>query len=440
MSRAPSVGELAQRCGRGQLSSRTLVRNSLDAIEAQNGKLHAFVEVFAEAAMRRAEELDRHAAKTGAVGPLHGVPIAVKDLADLEGRAPGFGSKCYAAPVPSRNAPAIQRLIDAGAVVVGMTHMVEFALGGWGTNHAMGTPWNPVDPHVHRAPGGSSSGSAIAVAAGLVPAAIGSDTGGSIRIPASLCGIVGFKPTFGRIPLDGIAALGPTFDTLGPITRNVADARLLYSVMAQLPVAESQLRRGLRVGTPKPTQLEPCEPEILANYRRSLDRLRALGHTLVPMAFPEALTTYQTLCGSIVAYEAYGQHRAIAEDPATPLDPHVRHRVLAGRAIDAKQYAALQAQRRACVAGFKAAFADFDAIALPGTPLPAIPVADIDETQIPMSRYTRAANLLELCAISLPNGSTAARLPTGLQLAMIGGGDAALLDFAESIAAADIAA
>lgn len=440
MTLGPSIGELAQRCARGQSSSRALVRSSLDAIELHNGKLHAFVEVFAEAAMRRAEELDRHAAETDTVGPLHGVPIAVKDLANLEGRAPGFGSKCYAAKVPTRTAPAIQRLIDAGAVIVGVTHMVEFALGGWGTNEAMGTPWNPVDPHVHRAPGGSSSGSAVAVAAGLVPAAIGSDTGGSIRIPASLCGIVGFKPTFGRIPLDGIAALGPTFDTLGPITRNVADARLLYRVMAELDVVERQARRPLRVGTPEPDQLEPCDPDILANYRRSLDRVRAMGHTLVPMAFPEALTEYQALCGSIVAHEAYRQHRAVAEDPATPLDPHVRQRVLFGRDIDTKRYAELQAQRRTSVADFKTVFANVDAIALPGTPLPAIPVAEVDETTIPMSRYTRAANVLGLCAISLPNGSTAAGLPSGLQLVMIGDGDAALLDFAEDIAATVAAA
>ncbi len=433
MSQALSVGELALRCARGQLSSQALVRNSLDAIEAQNGKLHAFVEVFAEAAMRRAEELDRDAAATGAVGPLHGVPIAVKDLADIEGRLPGFGSKCYAAKIPARTAPAIQRLIDAGAVIVGMTHMVEFALGGWGTNYAMGTPWNPIDPDMHRAPGGSSSGSAVAVAAGLVPAAIGSDTGGSIRIPASLCGIVGFKPTFGRIPLDGIAALGPTFDTLGPITRNVADARLLYCIMAGLPIAECQPRQLLRVGIPDSAQLDPCDPDIFENYGRSLDRLRAAGHTLVPMAFPAALTEYQAMCGSIVAYEAYRQHRAVVEDPATPLDPHVRLRVLSGRDIDKKHYEALQTQRRACVAEFKAAFARFDAIALPGTPLPAIPVVDIDETTIPMSRYTRAANLLELCAINLPNGSTAAGLPTGLQLVMIGGGDADLLAFAQHI-------
>jgi aspartyl-tRNA(Asn)/glutamyl-tRNA(Gln) amidotransferase subunit A len=141
-----------------------------------------------------------------------------------------------------------------------------------------------------------------------------------------------------------------------------------------------------------------------------------------------------------VAYEAYRQHRAVVEDPATPIDPHVRQRVLSGRDIDAKQYDALQVRRRTSVAEFKAAFAQFDAITLPGTPLPAIPVADIDETTIPMSRYTRAANLLELCAISLPNGSTTAGLPTGFQPLMIGEGDMALLDFAEHIAATVAAA
>jgi aspartyl-tRNA(Asn)/glutamyl-tRNA(Gln) amidotransferase subunit A len=165
-----------------------------------------------------------------------------------------------------------------------------------------------------------------------------------------------------------------------------------------------------------------------------------MGHTLVPMAFPEALTEYQALCGSIVAHEAYRQHRAVAEDPATPLDPHVRQRVLFGRDIDTKRYAELQAQRRTSVADFKTVFANVDAIALPGTPLPAIPVAEVDETTIPMSRYTRAANVLGLCAISLPNGSTAAGLPSGLQLVMIGDGDAALLDFAEDIAATVAAA
>jgi aspartyl-tRNA(Asn)/glutamyl-tRNA(Gln) amidotransferase subunit A len=430
-----SVREIARQCASGQASSRDFVRRSLDAIEARNGKLHAFVEVFADAALRRAEELDAHAARSGAIGPLHGVPIAVKDLADIEGRPPGFGSKCYAAPHGAPTAAAIRRLIDAGAVVVGVTHMVEFALGGWGTNHAMGTPWNPVDPVVHRVPGGSSSGSAVAVAAGLVPAAIGSDTGGSIRIPASLCGLVGFKPSFGRIPLDGIAPLGPTFDTLGPIARDVADARLLFGVMAASPVGETRPFRKLRLGVPDFAQLDPCDPDILASFRRSLDRLDAMGHALVPMAFPEALTAYQAQCGDVVAHKAYRQHRAVVEDARTPLDPHVRRRVLAGRDIDARRYAELQTRRRDSVAAFEAAFARFDVVVLPSTPLPAIPVAEVDEATVPMSRYTRAANWLALCALSLPNGATASGLPTGLQALARAGDDATLLDFAAHIAA-----
>ncbi|MFN8759334.1 MAG: amidase [Tagaea sp.] len=429
-----SAREIVRQCATGRLSSRSVVRRSLDAIEAQNDRLHAFVEVFAEAAMRRAEELDKRAAQSGIAGPLHGVPVAVKDLADIQGRAPGFGSKCYAAETPARTAPAIQRLIDAGAVVVGMTHMVEFALGGWGTNEAMGAPWNPVDPRVHRVPGGSSSGSAVSVAAGLVPAAIGSDTGGSIRIPASLCGLVGFKPTFGRIPLDGIAALSPTFDTLGPIVGDVADARLLYRVMAGLADDPGRPFRPMRVGTASVAQLDPCDPDVLANYHRSLDRLRAMGHSLTPMVFQDALTEYQSLCGAIVAYEAYRQHRARVEDPDAPLDPHVRVRILAGKDIDDTRYGELQARRRTAVAAFKGAFAQFDAIVMPSTPLPAIPLAEVDETKIPMSRYTRAANWLELCAISLPNGTTQGGLPTGFQAIGIGGGDDALLDFAAPLA------
>ena len=418
------------------MSSSATIRTCLDAIEAQNDKLHAFVEVFAEAAMRRAEELDKLAAKSGPVGPLHGLPIAVKDLADLDGRAAGFGSKCYPAKREPRTAPAILRLIDAGAVIVGMTHMVEFALGGWGTNHALGTPWNPVDRNIHRVPGGSSSGSAVAVAAGLVPAAIGSDTGGSLRIPGSLCGVVGFKPTHGLIPLEGIAPLAPTFDTLGPIATNVADARRLFRVMAGLPPPAARPSRPLHVGALAPAKLDPCDPDVLANFRRSIDALRAKGHRVESVDFPISLTEYQSLSGAMMGYEAFRHHKSRAEDMNAPLDPHVRTRLLAGRDVDDARYAELKALRTAEIAAFKAAFARFDAIILPSTPTPAIPVAEVDETTFPMSRFTRVANWLDLCAISVPNGVTRSGLPTGLQAMAIGGGDAGLLDVAESAAGA----
>lgn len=428
-----SARAIARLCAGGKTSSRSVIRSCLDAIAAENGKLHAFVEVFAEGAMRRAEELDRHLARSGPVGPLHGAPIAVKDLADFDGRSPGFGSKCYPAKPDAPTAPAIRRLVDAGAVIVGMTHMVEFAFGGWGTNHAMGTPWNPVDRNTHRVPGGSSSGSAVAVAAGLVPAAIGSDTGGSIRIPASLCGIVGFKPSFGRIPLEGTAPLGPAFDTLGPIVRDVGDARLLFDVMAGLSVTAPNSVKSCRVGVVDERHLEPCEPDILENYRRSIHALRSAGHEVGPINFPAALTEYQALCGTVVAHEAYRHHRAVAEDPTSPLDPHVRKRLLAGREIDASRHADLMKRRESDIAAFKTICGAFDAIVLPSTPLPAIPVAAVDETTIPMSHYTRVANWLDLCALSVPNGVTASGLPTGFQIMSLSGTDARLLDFAEQV-------
>lgn len=429
-----SVQDIVRLTASRELSARSVIQRTLDAIAAENGKLHAFVEVFADSAMHRAEELDRAASRSGAVGPLHGVPIAVKDLAQVGSRAAGFGSKCYPPRHGASTAPAIQRLVDAGAIIIGMTHMVEFAIGGWGTNHAMGTPWNPVDRDVHRVPGGSSSGSAVAVGAGLVPAAIGSDTGGSIRIPASLCGVIGFKPSFGSIPLDGIEPLGPVFDTLGPMTRNVADARLLFCVMAGLPLPKNGIGRQLHIGVPGSDKLTPCDPDVLSNFESLIDSLRSSGHKVEIFSFPKALTVYQALNGSIVACDAYRQHKTLAEDATTPLDPHVRQRILAGRDIDDVQYAALLKERAEAIVQFRAEYSRFDIIALPGTPLPAIPVSAVDESTIPMSLYTRAGNYLDLCGISIPNGVTSKGLPVGVQLMSWSGADAKLLDFAEQVA------
>jgi aspartyl-tRNA(Asn)/glutamyl-tRNA(Gln) amidotransferase subunit A len=429
-----SARDIARFCASGELSARSVVEHCLRSIAAENDKLHAFIEVFAESALQRAEELDAIATRSGAVGPLHGVPIAIKDLAEIGGRSPGFGSKCYPPQQGATTAPAIQRLIDAGAIIIGMTHMVEFAIGGWGTNHAKGTPWNPVDRDVRRVPGGSSSGSAVAVAAGLVPVAIGSDTGGSIRIPASLCGIVGFKPSHDRISLEGIAALSASFDTLGPLTRDVGDARLLYAVMSGVALSNNATARPLHIGVPTSDALAPCDPDIAANFERSVQSMSQAGHRVERFAFPKALTDYQALNGKIVAYDAYHQHKARADDPACAMDPHVRQRVLAGRDVDDAQYKALLAVRAADIAAFKSDYARFDIIALPSTPLPAIPVSDVDESTIPMSRYTRVGNVLDLCGISLPNGVTSAGLPTGLQLMSLSGKDAELLDFAEQVA------
>lgn len=418
----------------GQQSALERVETSLAAILEHNPKLNAVSEVFAEAARSRAAMLDATITSERAKGILHGVPILVKDLVDIAGHATGFGSTCYATAPAPRNAPVIDRLEAEGAIILGTTNMVEFAVGSWGTNAVQGTPWNPTDLNVQRVPGGSSSGSAVAVAAGFVPIAFGSDTGGSIRIPAALCGIVGFKPSYGLIPLQGVAATGPSFDTLGPLTRSVADARRATEAAAGIRLDHDTVSLdGLSMTRVSDADLAPIDPRVLASYQSALTELEEAGvrfeEVKLPLSFPE----FQQLNGDIVVYEAYRQLHTLVEDKETTLDPYVRDRVQHGAmtsdAIYRQKLQDLHDLRKE-VAGM---FRTTDGFVLPGTPLPALPISDVDESQIPMSRYTRLANVLNLCAISLPLPSTP--LPHAIQLALPNGEDAKLLATAERMEA-----
>src|SRR5579872_3021515 len=203
----------------------------LKRIAAQDQQLHAFIDVYADEARLAAEAADKAIRSGHQVGPLHGVPIALKDLIDLEGRVTTGGSMAWRERRSPATATLAKKLIAAGMIVLGKTHTVEFAMGGWGTNQHLGTPWNPWDTKVARTPGGSSSGSGVAVASGMAPWAIGTDTGGSVRLPASWCGITGLKTTVGRVSCYGILPLAPSIDTPGPMARSAEDAALLFSVM-----------------------------------------------------------------------------------------------------------------------------------------------------------------------------------------------------------------
>lgn len=416
------------------VSATDRVKASLALIAERNGHLHAVSTVLGDEAMARAAVLDRAVAEGQPRKRLHGMPILVKELADIRGLPTAFGSMAYATAPAGTTALALQRLEDAGAILLGTTHMVEFAIGSWGTNHARGTPWNPADPVTHRVPGGSSSGSAVAVAAGLVPVAIGSDTGGSIRIPASLCGVVGYKPTYGLIPTAGVAPLGPTFDTLGPITRSVAEARLLTEVMAEIDLFHLPVGiAGLRIAVVGDLALGPMSDEVTGAYASALTRLRAAGARIGEIALPLSFVEFQKLNGDIVAFEAYRHLATLADDPATPLDPCVRNRVLAGRTIDPLLYRERIGQLHDVRSSFAASFSGFDLLVLPGTPLCALPLSEVDETQIPMSRFTRVANCLDLCAISLPLTVPSGGLPIGLQLCSVARSDNRLLAMASAV-------
>src|SRR5216110_2940650 len=227
-----SLADLARLLAARKTSSREIVESFLARIAALDGRLHAYIDVYDNEArvLAKAADLERDA---GVVrGPLHGLPIALKDLLHFAPHQTTAGSKSWLGRKSDVTATVIARLIAAGMIPLGKTHMVEFAFGGWGRNEPMGAPWNPWDLGIHRVAGGSSSGSAVAVAAGLAPVAIGSDTGGSIRIPAALCGLTGLKPTYGIVSLAGVVPLATTLDSLGPLARSVDDAALLAAAMA----------------------------------------------------------------------------------------------------------------------------------------------------------------------------------------------------------------
>src|SRR5690348_10335313 len=234
------VHALAAKLKARSISPVGIVDTCLERIERLDRKLHAFVDVFATEARVAAEAADKAIRSGHPVGPLHGIPVALKDLIELEGRVTTGGSAVWRERRSSHTATLAKKLIAAGMIVIGKTHTVEFAFGGWGTNQHMGTPWNPWDANTQRTPGGSSSGSGVAVAARMVPCAIGTDTGGSVRVPAAWCGITGLKTTIGRISTWGVLPLTPTLDTPGPMTRSVEDAALLLKLLQGADVRDAR--------------------------------------------------------------------------------------------------------------------------------------------------------------------------------------------------------
>jgi aspartyl-tRNA(Asn)/glutamyl-tRNA(Gln) amidotransferase subunit A len=402
--------EQAQLLRRAQCSSRELVDAHLARIEALDAKLHAFVEVYAAEARALADAADAARKARLPLGPLHGLPIGLKDLCDIAGRIGTVGSKMWAVRVAESTSATVARLLAAGMIPLGKLHMVEFAFGAWGTNPLMGTPWNPWDLARQRVPGGSSSGTGVAVAAGLAPAGIGSDTGGSVRIPAAFNGIFGLKTTFGRISLQGTALLSWTLDTIGPLARSVDDCAELLRVLADdaqdVPAALAPGRlHHVRIALPERAQLPPfMHPAVLAAWTDAAKRLEKLGAQIVPVRLPEWYFDLGRQVGMVIASEAYELHRAHIEDRGQAINDAVRERILGAAKLAPGEYAGMlrtMAERRRA---FGEWFRDFDALLLPTVALPA-PALDEIEEQAPIPAYlTRAVNYLGLCALAMPAG------------------------------------
>jgi aspartyl-tRNA(Asn)/glutamyl-tRNA(Gln) amidotransferase subunit A len=386
---------------------------SLARIRRYDARLKAFVRVF-----------DPPLSGERTDGPT----FAVKDLIDVAGTPTGGGARVPLDSDPPRHARVVERLLLAGWTAVGKTHTVELAFGAWGSNQMLGAPWNPWDAGTHRAPGGSSSGSAVAVAAGLCDAALGTDTGGSVRIPAAICGVVGLKPGRGLVSLKGVHPLSPTLDTVGALARDVATAaRMLAAISGPDDAAadrgpfpaEAALERdvrGLAVAALRPDRLGETDPEVLRLYLAALDRLAEAGVRVEQVTPFHALADSFAPNSAIMAGEGWAYWRGRIAEQRAAMDPWIVRRFETGREVTEAQLASAMARRAADQAAFQAWMAPYAGLVSPTCPIAAPPLTQIDETVSPLSRLTRAANYLDLPGISLPCGLTAKGLPVGLQI------------------------
>jgi aspartyl-tRNA(Asn)/glutamyl-tRNA(Gln) amidotransferase subunit A len=384
---------------------------ALDRIRRYNGRLNAFVRVFDEP-----------------LGEGRGPVFAIKDLFDVAGVPTGGGAQVPLSENPAANAVVVQRLLDAGWRAVGKTHTVELAYGGWGTNRAVGAPWNPWDAKVHRAPGGSSSGSAVAVAAGLVDAALGSDTGGSVRIPSGVCGVVGLKPGRGLVSLQGVHPLSPALDTVGALARDVATAARMLAVIsgpdgaaAERPQFDADAAlamdiEGAKLAAIALDHLGEVDEEVGRLYLASLDKLRKAGVTVQMVRPPKSMDDSFATNGFLMSGEGWRVWRERIEQHRAVMDPWIVRRFEAGREIGDERLEQVRAQRSEDQAQFHDWISAYDGLATPTCPIPAPPLDTIDETVSPLSRLTRAANYLDLPGISVPCGLTRDGLPAGLQI------------------------
>ena len=405
---------------------------------------HVYTAVFAAEALAAARAADARRAQGVAPLALDGLPVSVKDLYDIAGRTTLAGSVLrQGAPAAARDAEAVARLKAAGAAVVGLTNMSEFAFSGVGINPHCGTPVNPADAAVARIPGGSSSGAAVSVALGLAFAGLGSDTGGSIRIPAALCGLVGFKNTQSRTPLAGAFPLSFTLDTVCAMARRVADCLRVDAVLAGAPLAvAAREARGLRLALPQTVMLDALDAGVGRAFERALSKLSQAGAQIVPLPLAELAEIAQLNApGGFSAVEAWATHREAMRTQRERFDPRVAQRIALGEGVSAADYIVMCQRRRDWILRVQQRLAGFDALICPTVPVVAPPIADLqasDEAFFKANglllRNTFAINFLDGCAFTLPCHA-AGELPVGLMLAAPAGHDAALAGVALAVEA-----
>jgi len=418
-----TIEEFGRELRAGKITALDFTDTCLRRIEELQPRLNAFIRVMADEARREADTADRELASGIDRGPLHGVPIAVKDLIDIKGVPTTAASRVRAGHVAAADAPVITNLRQAGAVLIGKTNLDEFAFGTTSENSAFGPVRHPIDPS--RSPGGSSGGSAVAVATGMALAALGTDTGGSIRIPAAACGTSGLKPTLGEISTEGVVPLARTLDHVGPFARTVGDARLVYRALLGLndePLAASSLR-AIRLGIPRGYLCDVLDADVRARFDEAVAALRGAGASITDVTIPHASSTPAVYI-HIHSSEAATYHARSLDTHADRYTPVVRRRLEVGRYVLAQDYVRAMEGREVLRGEVDAALADCDALLLPALPIPAPPIgADTvivngaaEPVRALMLRETQLFNVTGHPAISIPCGVTSQGLPVGLQV------------------------
>jgi aspartyl-tRNA(Asn)/glutamyl-tRNA(Gln) amidotransferase subunit A len=432
------IAELARLIAAREVSPIEVVQAYLDRIEALDGKLKAFITVCRDEALAAAKAAETAVMTGQALGPLHGLPIGVKDLFLTRGTRTTGGSKILADWIPEEDATVVTRLKEAGAIMLGKLHMVEFAYGPEGLNPHSGNAWNPWDPHTHRIPGGSSSGSGVAVAAGLCAGALGSDTGGSIRIPSALCGLTGLKPTYGRVSRAGVLPLAWSMDHVGPMTRSARDAALLLRTLAghdqrdpttsAAPVPDytaalSGGLHGLRVGLLRQYFVESAGGELRQAVEEAAKLLEAEGARVEEVAM-ETAAHVPGASFAIVAAEALAYHEEWMKTRPQDYGADVRDRLRLGAFVPATHYLKAQRARQLVRREVDTLLTRVDVLVAPTTPIVATAVGQTEvvvegerrDVRSSLIRLTRPFNLSGHPVCSVPCGFTVAGLPMGLQI------------------------
>lgn len=441
-----TIEQSAQALAEGTTTSRALIEECLNRIAEPGGEgARTFTKVHAESARAMADAMDMLRRAGREPSRYAGIPVSLKDLFDIAGDPTPAGSRVLAdAPPAKAHAPVVQRMLAAGFVPVGRTNMTEFAFSGLGINPHYGTPRSPWDRAAGRIPGGSSSGTAVSVSDGMAIAGLGTDTGGSCRIPAAFCGIVGYKPTARRVPIDGVLPLAPSLDSVGPLAPSVACCAVIDAILAgeapALPVPAAL--NGLRLALPTNIVLDGMDTVVGSTFDNVLVALSRAGAHITRIAFPEfGDVAGVNSKGGFAASEAFAWHRTLLAEKGAGYDPRIRMRIERGERMTAVDYLELVAARRRLIDSLDNRTGPFDALIMPTVPIVPPRIVELDEEReynrinLLILRNTALANLFDRCSISLPCHRLG-EPPVGLMLVGETCGDARLFSIAAAVEAA----